>query len=372
MRNAHSPAPRFVVALLTLALLLTAGPAAAAKFTLGEEAVLNVNVLFQPQMVMAKDAAPVGDAGTDFFLRRVRLLVFGNVTKQLSFFIETDQPNLGRDGNWSVPIFIQDAFASYEFRDKLWVDAGMILAPFSHHGLQGALALNTVDYHSTLLRYPTTVGRIWRDAGVQVRGFAGPLHFRAGLFNGAEGVAGTNGGPAANPDDLPRAVGTVRYHVLGKEEAFFLSGIYFAEQPIVTVGVSADYQPRAVLSEGRSRDAFALAADVFVDWPMGADQEVVFQASAYHWGQGGDNANSGTGFFAEAGYRLGVVEPVVSAEFFNAQLRGADLLALRPGVNLWFQKHTFNLKVEAAFSRTGVLPEAKTGVTGAAQLQFFY
>ncbi len=365
------PAPLRLLSLLAaLVALLPAGPAVAGKITLGEEAFLNVNVLLQPQLQLIKDGAPVGSVGTDLYLRRVRLLVFGNVTKNLSFFIETDQPNYGKDGNFDVALFMQDAFVSYMFAEKIWVDAGFLIAPLSRHNLQGAIALNTVDYHSNLVRFTPGVGKVWRDTGIQVRGFVGQLGFRAALLNGAEGARKPEG--TVNPDDLPRGVAHVRWNFLTREEDLFFQGIYFDDKPRFSVGVGADYQPSAVATASGIHDSLGLATDVFVDLPLGNDQAVVFQTGVFHYSQGLDNPQSGTGFFSEVGWRIGKLQPLLSGEYFNSRVANQDLLALKPGFNLWFQAHTFNLKTEVAFSRTGDLSEADTGITGTAQLQYFY
>ncbi|NOK36656.1 hypothetical protein HMI49_25950 [Corallococcus exercitus] len=365
------PLPPALSRLLVLTTLLTALPAAAGKIQLGDDAVLNVDVLLQPQMQLIKDGAPTGGVGTDFFLRRVRLLVFGSITKKLSFFIDTDQPNFGKNGDYSPAFYIQDATVAYEFADKTWVEAGFILAPLSHHALQGAVALNTVDYHSELIRYPLGVGKVWRDMGVQVRGFAGPWAYRAAILNGVEGATLENG-QVVNPDDLPRAVGTVRYNVWGHEYDPFLRGIYFTEEPLLSFGVAGDYQYSAIATASGVHDAMALAADVFLDVPMGDDQEFVLQSNVFSWQQGFDNVRSGTGFFVELGYRIGIIEPVLTTEYFNGRVAAQDLLTFRPGFNLWFQKHTFNLKTEVAVSRAGDIAHATTGITGTAQLQLFY
>jgi hypothetical protein len=365
------PPPFGTLSLLaTLVALLHAGPAAAVKLTLGEEAVLNVNVLLQPQSQLLKDAAPVGHVGTDLYLRRIRLLVFGNVTKNLSFFIETDQPNYGRDGNFDVSLFMQDAFVSYMFADKVWVDAGLLIAPLSRHNLQGAIALNTVDYHAGLVHFTPGVGKVWRDTGVQLRGFAGPLGFRAALLNGAEGVRKPDA--TVNPDDLPRGVAHVRWNFLTREEDLFFQGIYFDDKPRLSVGLGADYQPSAVATASGVHASLALATDVFLDIPLAGDQSVVFQTHVFHYREGFDNMMSGTGFFSEAGWRIGRFEPVLSGEYFNSRVVNQDQLILRPGFNVWFQGHTFNLKTEVAFARVGDLSRADTAITGTAQLQFFY
>ncbi|RKG48333.1 hypothetical protein D7X30_40850 [Corallococcus sp. AB011P] len=359
--------PRFLV----LTALLTALPAAAGKIQITEDAVLNVDVLLHPQMQLVKDGAPTGGVGTDFFLRRVRLLVFGSITKKLSFFIDTDQPTFGKNGDYNVAFYIQDATVAYEFADKTWVEAGFILAPLSHHALQGAIALQTVDYHSDLIRYPPGVGKVWRDMGVQVRGFAGPWTYRAAILNGVEGAKLENG-QTVNADDLPRVVGHARYNVWGHEYDQFLRGIYFTDQPMLSFGVGGDYQYGAIATASGIHSAVAMAADVFLDIPIGDNQEFVFQSNVFSWQQGFDNVRSGTGFFVELGYRIGIVEPVFSSEYFNGRVPSTDLLTFKPGLNLWFQKHTFNLKTEVAVSRVGDIAHTTTGITGTAQLQLFY
>lgn len=365
------PIPHALSRLLVLTALLTALPAAAGKIQLGEDAVLNVDVLLQPQMQLVKDGAPTGGVSTDFFLRRVRLFAFGTITKKLSFFIDTDQPNFGKNGDYSVAFYIQDAVISYEFADKTWVEAGFILAPLSHHALQGAIALNTVDYHSDLIRYPPGVGKVWRDMGVQVRGFAGPWSYHAAILNGVEGATLENG-QTVNGDDLPRAVGNVRYNVWGHEYDQFLRGIYFTDTPMLSFGVGGDFQYDAIATASGLHSAVALAADVFLDIPVGTNQEFVFQSNVFSWQQGFDNPRSGTGFFVELGYRIGIVQPVFSSEYFKGRVASTDLLTFKPGLNLWFQKHTFNLKTEVAVSRVGDIAHTTTGITGTAQLQLFY
>jgi hypothetical protein len=126
---------------------------------------VNVSVLAQPWMqVTAPTSAGRGSPGIgaadgkspslDFFLRRVRLMAYGSVTKELSYFIETDQPNLGKGGDFSSSMFIQDAFLTYAFIPEFKIDAGMMLVPLSHHTIEGAVGLNAMDYHAELIASP--------------------------------------------------------------------------------------------------------------------------------------------------------------------------------------------------------------------------
>jgi hypothetical protein len=136
------------------------------------------------------------------FLRRGRLIVSGEVMKGLTFFVDTDQPNWGKGGNWSGALIVQDAFGSYEVARELTVDAGFMLVPFTHNSVEGAGSLHALDYHLAMLHYPPGVGPALRDGGVQVRGlaFSDRLHYRVGIFEGVRGP-----GVAASPAPAPGA-----------------------------------------------------------------------------------------------------------------------------------------------------------------------
>ncbi|WP_225888094.1 hypothetical protein [Myxococcus xanthus] len=368
MRTAPARMLSFMAA---LAVLLSATPSSAFKIPISEESYLNVAILLQPQLQIVNEGAPSGGPSSDMFLRRTRLLVFGHITQKLSFFAETDQPNFGKNGDWNVAFFIQDAFISYEVAEKVWIDVGMLLPPLTRHVLQGAVALQAVDYHSSLVRWAPGVGKVWRDIGVQVRGFAGPLGFRAAIFNGVNGKT-TPEGTVLNPDDLPRVTAMARWNFFTREEDLFFQGIYFASEPRLSVGIGADYQPKAVATESGLHDALGTAADVFLDVPLANDQEFVFNATLFHYRQGLDNPQSGTGFYAETGWRFGKFQPLISGEYFKARVDGQDLLVLKPGFNIWFQKHTLNLRTEVAVAWTGDISQARAAVTGTSQLQLFY
>jgi len=362
---------RMLSLMAALAVLLSATPSSAFKIPLSEESYLNVAILLQPQLQLVDKGAPSGGVGSDIFLRRARLLVFGNITQRLSFFVETDQPNYGKGGNFDVAFFIQDAFISYEVASKVWIDVGMLLPPLTRHVLQGAVSLQAVDYHLDLVRWAPGVGKVWRDLGVQVRGFAGPLGFRAAIMSGAHGTTRPDGA-VVNPDDLPRATAMVRWNFFTREEDLFFQGIYFASEPRLSVGLGADYQPDAVATASGLHDSLGMAADVFLDVPLPDDQELVFNATLFHYRQGLDNPRSGTGVYAETGWRFGKLQPLISGEYFRARVDHQDQLALRPGFNIWFQKHTFNLRTEVAVAWTGDLSQARASVTGTSQLQLFY
>lgn len=366
---------------------------------------VNVSVLAQPWMqVTAPTSAGRGSPGIgaadgkspslDFFLRRVRLMAYGSITKELSYFIETDQPNLGKGGDFTSSMFIQDAFLTYAFAPEFKIDAGMMLVPLSHHTIEGAIGLNAMDYHAEMIRFPA--GKIFRDTGIQFRGllFNNLLHYRLGIFEGVRQTAVPAPAmppavppPPLNDNGLPRFTAQLRLNILGDESDFFLKGIYFTPKPLLSIGLGADLQSKAVRKlNGDPGTYAALSADVFVDYPFGEDNELVAKANFFHYSEGasgvtGSNAlvDGGIAFYAEAGFRHGWFEPLAFVEYLEAKNDNLTIVSPHVGANFWIDKHTFNIKADLGYrSTTRPAPMPMTGdvtlkdMLGTVQGQVFF
>jgi hypothetical protein len=164
--------------------------------------------------------------------------------------------------------------------------------------------------------------------------------------------------PELNGDDAPRLTGTVRYNIAGKEDAYAFSGIYFAKAPVISVGVGADWQNEAF---GKDTKYFGVNGDVFVDYPLDADNEIVASAAFIHYGDQltGAVRESANAYYVEAGYRFQMIEPVVTFETFDGK-NSPRLSTIRAGVNWWITQHRYNLKAEIA------LPSNEEGAPAAA------
>lgn len=370
---------RFAKWLLPCLVLLVAEPAMAYKIQISEEASLNLDVLLQAQAQFTEKASPSAGWSKDFFMRRIRLLAFGNVFKNVSFFFETDQPNFGKNGDWSGPMFVQDAFMTFKVVDEFMVDAGMIIVPYSRHSVQGAIALNSLDYHGKMVKYPDGSHKVWRDAGLQLRGyvFDKKFSYRLGVFAGSQNVALQKdaAGKAvlnSNPDDLPRVAGLLRYSILGTETDFFFKGIHFATAPILSVGAGVDFVPKSVCTKKAVLDAttnavtaagelghhLAISGDVYLDYPINEDNELVVQGTFMFNDAGAISANSGIGGFGELGYRWRFIEPVVQFDYFKSDLAKSDYMGMHFGLNWWIAKHATNFKVDFAMEKTGDVSNA--------------
>ncbi len=364
--------------ILTFALvLLVATPAFAYKWEISKESNINLSVLVQPQLQMGQDMAPSGDAySTDFFLRRARIMVFGAVNENLTYFLDTDQTNYGKNGNYAGQFYIQDAFMAYKIMEEFQLAVGLILLPFTRHNFQGATGLNGLDYHVDMLKFPTGSTKVWRDVGVQAYGWAleQKLHYRLGVFGGSQGQAIGKDSAAvdvlSNPEDLPRITGHVRYNILGKETDFFAKGIYFAKDPIVSVGVGVDFVPDSIMLKAPVLGAgnlmekkaelgkhLAVAGDVFAEYPLSEEMEILFQGTFLYYDDGDKMAGSGTGFLLEAGFRWNWLEPVLGFDSFSSKADAQDYQAIRAGLNLWGNKHGANLKCEFMMFKAGDLSD---------------
>ena len=148
----------------------------------------------------------------NLFLRRARVLVGGQVAKNVTFFFETDSPNLGKvvgGSKVTSGLIVQDAFVCWKLSDEFTLDGGLILTGIAHNSLQSAASLISIDYgpHSFLYSGPEQ-NVVGRDTGFQVRGYPAKkkLEYRVGVWQGNRDAASRNAlrGDGAPPVQLPR------------------------------------------------------------------------------------------------------------------------------------------------------------------------
>lgn len=212
------------------------------------------------------------DTSKDLYIRRFRILVGGNINENLSFFAETDNPNLGKYDSTTKAknagsTYIQDAYATYSFGNEFMIDAGMLLFPVSHHAGQSAASLLGIDYGPYAFVWSTpTDSRVGRDYGVEARGYLGDNHleYRAGVFQGVRGVNSTN------PE---RFMARVVYYPFQNEPGYFYAGSYLGARKVLGIGVSLDKQS----------DYTAYGADIFFDYPLANKDVVTAQVDYTHY-----------------------------------------------------------------------------------------
>ena len=367
-----------LLSLGVLAGLLLLAATAQAQWTVKgptEDSFIKIGFLFQGQAewidlndTHAGRTIESRDVAQNLFVRRFRILMGGQINSKLSFFLETDSPNLGKydtalqrknDGG----IYLQDFFATYAFADEFKIDFGLMLIPLSHNSEQSAATLLPIDYGpfsfvSDAKTTDFTQSRVGRDYGVQARGYVFDKHFeyRAGVYQGNRDLgkqdvynaAGTkilkrNGGQEAQF----RYAGRVVIHFLDPEDGFFYTGTTLGKKNIFSIGASADVQ-------GNNYKAYA--ADLFWDQPIGDGNAITFQFDYIYLDGSSTKTFPGDPYFtlmaqndylAEFGYfnqaaKAGFYAQWAEQNFVQLQLQ--DEKRYQVGLVYWGLGHNFNVK----------------------------
>jgi hypothetical protein len=356
------PARSLTVALCVWLSLLSSATRVAAQIVI--EASDDVN--FKLGLLGQFQAESIEDPGADsqinnLFVRRLRLMFGGQVTKNVTFFVETDTPNLGKTlaAGKDLPgaMIIQDAYAEFKVTDAFAVDAGLMFIPFSRNYLQSAASLLPIDYGAyTYTQSGPTQSSTGRDTGVQAKGYVlnNHLEYRIGAFQGLRD---------ARSHRAFRYAGRVQYNVLDPEVGFFYTGSYLGKKKIVSVGGAFDVQD----------DYHGYDLDVFVDHPLGSG--ALTGQIDYNWFGGGTTLPALPGqhdVLFELGYLIAATKltPFVQIAHRNAVESGAaDETRTSVGISYWWAGHNANIK--AAYGR---IAPAGAAVQNAftIQLQAFY
>ncbi len=243
------------IATLALAHFLLAGPAPAqAVIKVNDDVNFKFGFLLQGQGDWTQNANDT--TSQNLFLRRVRVLMGGQVAKNVTFFFETDSPNLGKvvgGSKVTSGLIVQDAFVSWKLSEEFIFDGGLILTGIAHNSLQSAASLISIDYgpHSFLFSGPEQ-NVVGRDTGFQVRGYPArkKLEYRVGVWQGNRDAASRN---------ALRWTSRVQYNFLDADTGFFYTGTSMGKKKIFAIGGGCDAQ----------KDYKSYAADAYFDHPLG-------------------------------------------------------------------------------------------------------
>ena len=327
--------------------------------TNGGNTSVTFGFLVQPQFESLENASAT-QTDANLFFRRLRFLAGGKITSKLSYFVESDCPNLGKKGNDGTrytEMFLQDAYLSYAFRPEFQLDGGMILIPISHNSQQSAASLLAVDYgaYSFLASAPTR-SKTGRDYGLQARGYISKqFEYRVGVFRGNRNHGG----------DFPyRYMARFVWYPMEADTGFFYTGTTHGAKKIVAIGGGID----------RQGDYSANSADIFIDQPLPNGDAVTVQADYIHY-DGGSSFQSlakqntwmveGSYYFKKL--KLGPFLQYSSRDFDDpASLGDAKV---QGGIAYWIQKHRINIKAGFGKLLKDNSPDRAQIVV---QTQFFY
>jgi len=366
-----------ITAIVLLAMPVLAQDTTAAKLSYGEYKWVQVHFLLQVwgqfKEYYDQGESPEDDSTVDksFFLRRSRIMLTGQVAKNVTFFMETDDFNAGKDdtgnkGSSDTGLFTQDAYINYMIADELQVAVGMILLPFMHHNRQSAVSLLGVDYNTAFVGAGLKNTNVWRDYGLEVRGLllGGIIDYRVGVFQGRDRatLADDDGVDLdTNTHDYPRYTGRIQINAMDPETGFFYSGNYLGKKKIVSFGAGVDYQQQVLPDPGKVPDDYlAWTLDLTVDYGFAGGNAIALQAAYVNIENCPETAYPASGvpyedsyaYFVQAGLLIAnLVQPVVKyyTVVSDYDTKDAEISHIIGGLNFYLNGHNANIKVEYAY-----------------------
>ncbi len=236
-------------------------------------AAIAFGFLLQPQADFTQDAAS-GDYQKNLFIRRVRFMAGGQLTPKVTFFFETDDPNLGKSvagtKTISTGFIVQDAYLEWKARDEFALDAGLMFIPLCRNCYTSGASILPIDYGAAaFLHGGPTRSVVGRDTGFMARGYLAKnrLEYRLGAFQGFRDALSTN---------AFRSSGHLQYTFFDPEAGFFTTGTYLGKKKVLTVGGGFDAQSNYK----------AFAGDVFFDRPVGPRGALTLEGDFIHYDGG--------------------------------------------------------------------------------------
>jgi hypothetical protein len=230
-------------------------PPSAMMIGFGGETFLRFGILAQPQADFSESPTTQKYA-ENLFVRRIRFIAAGQIVGRVSFFFETDDPNLGKSTTGMKQLggfTVQDAILDLKIADELVLSGGLMLPPISRNNQQSAAMHLTLDYGSYTFLYSTPEQNlVGRDTGFVLKGllFDKHLEYRAGIFQGVRDKDGSN---------AFRSAGRLQVDLLDPEPYLFYPGTYLGQKSVIALGAGYDWQ----------KGYLAISGDVFVDLPIG-------------------------------------------------------------------------------------------------------
>jgi hypothetical protein len=371
VRAQTSPTPTPVPGETTATPTPTPAPAApkpaapsAAIIKVSDTVNFRLGLLAQPWADWSQEATSGGYV-QNFSIRRARILLGGQVAKNVFFFAETENSRLGRTTptttkNLGGGFSLLDAAVEWRIRKEFNLQAGLIRVPNSREALKSAstsLALDFSDYtFTTSAAMGSAAGR---DTGLMARGFFLKDHLEYRL-------AGFQGQRDAASRQSFRYVGRLQYNVFDTEPYPFpsYSANNLGGKKILAFGAAYDTQ----------KDFRALTGDVFVDYPVAPIGSLITTVQ-YQYIDGGATLTNlprsnvitiEPGFYFKP-YKFAVYGRYEQREFTGSI--GKDEKRMLAGVNYYPFGHNFNIK--AAYGR--FYPERGRNLSQfTIQLQVYY
>ena len=358
---------------------LPALASAQAVLRVNDSIAVRLGVLSQTWADFSQNVRQDSSYAQNIFQRRLRFIAGLQIGPHLSFFFQTDNPNLGRSGPGFTKqlgggFITQDAYVEVKpgRSSALLLDAGLQYVPFCRNCMESAATILPLDLGAySYLQSAGTASSAGRDVGFVSRGylFSDRLEYRAGIFSGARLVTAPGVQTATNS---LRGAGRLQLQLLDPEvPAYAYPGTYLGKKKVLAIGAALDAQ-----SSYRG-----VALDGLLSLPVG-DDGISAQANFIHY-DGHDLIPSlpkQSTVEVEAGYHVtsARLTPWVKYETrnFDGAVKSAvfqDERRFQVGGTWYAMGNTLNLKAGygvAKFDRLGQPALSQNGFT--VQVQAYY
>lgn len=344
------------------ALALSPAAAGQAILKVNENVSFRIGYGIQGWADWTQDGANGGYA-QNLYVRRASLYLLGQIAPDVTFYLRTDNANLGKAPKaLGSGFFIEDGYLEWQVTNSVIVDGGLILIPLCRNCLEQSVRQLTLDYGSySFLSNSLTQSSVARDTGFQVKGYLADdrLEYRVGAYQGQREPGSRNSF---------RSAGRLQYNFFEAEKGQFYPGVYLGTKKILAIGAGYDLQG----------DYRAWAADLFFDLPVGRGNALTGEVDFLRWDGGSTfpTLPKQNDILVQGGYYVSAVKLLPwgrfeSQSFADAGSPSRDQKKIQFGLTWYPAAHYFNIR--AAWGR--VLPRAD-GVRATnqftVQIQVFY
>lgn len=364
----NKPLSSGLLAAAALALVPMSASAWSPKLEVSDTTWVQLGYLHQFWYQSVDDGAASGDdPSNEFFTRRSRVMLLGQATENIHFFLNYDAAAGNGSGARQDPV-LTDAMIDYRFSPAFNVVVGRQLVPFSVDNNTSAVTLTGIDYPTRALgNLPTNPsGAFWRDDGIQARGLLadGKFHYRVGYFQGVRD-------PVTNAEADGRITGMVMINLASPQGGWFFNQNSLGALDVLSFGVGYDQMGRSQpgLDDHKAMSLFVTAEKTVGPGHLSAN------ATYYDWegvgGPGGAFYNGGsTSVLALAYLPTGSKwQPVLRWQNQDPD-DGDKLDTIGLGLSYYISGHRANIKAEYSIDDTRIGGQEKDAFRIQAQLFF--
>ncbi|QSS97040.1 porin [Psychroflexus sp. ALD_RP9] len=366
------------------------------KFGENKDKFLRIISWVQAQYNYSEEV-PENESNYNFQLRRARLLLIGQITKDFTIVTHLGLNNLNANtmsptgvGDGSQ-LFMHDAWAQYNFNEKLSVGGGLhYFNGVSRLNNQSTLNMLTLDNNRASWATLGLSDQFARHIGVFAKGKLGKLEYQLAINDASASSLDTRQINSTNSVYSGRSVigsktagktyaGYFSYNFLDQESNYlpYKVGSYLGTKSVFNLGAGFFMHPNGSVIfenlEPKGEDVSIFAIDAFFDQPLGSlgaalTAYAVFQKNDYGTNYLFGPYGTGSMFYSHVGYLLSTtktdlkLQPYASISQQSFDISEEDRTILGIGINAYFSGHNSKLTLEYKNEKFGDVEQTIVGL----------